>query len=213
MGLDAYVEGGGGGRVGSYGWFHSFRHVVCGELEGGRRGSRFPLLQDHSDCEGGYSPEQAMGLAAELAEIRRGLKKARYPAYRRLDAEGRELGTALSYAGGRTSGNEIHGYGVGVDKRGIKVVRKRRLVGHFVEIVRGDGHDVGIKRDGGRVTLRPCGEVSPRAIDAGTGLSWGTPRRLMFITVGADEVFKDVIDLLEGLCADSARTGNPIVFC
>jgi len=79
MGLDAFC-GSVSGRLGSYGWYHSFRSTVCIELEGGQWASRFPLLQDHSDCEGEYSKANAEGLLQEVKAIEKELRKVQYPA-------------------------------------------------------------------------------------------------------------------------------------
>ena len=78
MGLDLYVKGKDGKqyyseRVGSYGSFHTFRSFVCEHLEACAWGSRFPLLQNHSDCGDGYTMTQSKKLLAELEIIQREL--------------------------------------------------------------------------------------------------------------------------------------------
>lgn len=58
-----------GVEVGSYADFGAFRDAVAQHLEGGQVGSRFPTLMLHSDCEGSWSPQEAVRLHDELAEI------------------------------------------------------------------------------------------------------------------------------------------------
>ncbi|WP_434712890.1 immunity 70 family protein [Rhizobium sp. YTUHZ045] len=58
-----------GVEVGSYADFGTFRTAVATHVEGGVEGSRCPILMLHSDCDGQWSPEEAVALRAELAEI------------------------------------------------------------------------------------------------------------------------------------------------
>jgi hypothetical protein len=58
-----------GVEVGSYDDFFSFRTLIGDRLEGGRWGSRFPLLMSHSDSDGEWSPRHAIQLAVELKTI------------------------------------------------------------------------------------------------------------------------------------------------
>ena len=58
-----------GVEVGAYADFSTFRDAVVVNLEGGLRGSRFPILGLHSDCDGDWSPNEAAALEAELQTI------------------------------------------------------------------------------------------------------------------------------------------------
>jgi hypothetical protein len=58
-----------GVEVGSYADFGEFRDLIAQQLEGGRRGSRFPVLMLHSDCEGNWAPGEAARLEEELRTI------------------------------------------------------------------------------------------------------------------------------------------------
>jgi Immunity protein 70 len=58
-----------GVEVGSYDDFAFFRDAVASGLEGGNAGSRFPTLISHSDCDGEWTPEQALALESELGAI------------------------------------------------------------------------------------------------------------------------------------------------
>ena len=58
-----------GVEVGSYADFGTFRTAVATHVEGGAGGSRCPTLMLHSDCDGQWSPEEAVLLRAELATI------------------------------------------------------------------------------------------------------------------------------------------------
>ena len=59
-----------GVEVGGYDDFATFRMAILKQLEGGVRGSRFPTLMLHSDCEGSWSPEECSRLERELKSIR-----------------------------------------------------------------------------------------------------------------------------------------------
>jgi hypothetical protein len=59
-----------GVEVGGYDDFAVFRDAVCAELEGGKRGSRFPHLQLHSDCDGAWDVQVLPELGGELRTIR-----------------------------------------------------------------------------------------------------------------------------------------------
>jgi len=207
--------------VSSYGWYHSFRSTVCGELEGGRWGSRFPRLQNHSDCDGSYSPEEAAGLLAELAVIRRELESIRYPVAFYCDGEGRVLGYRRKYcqAGTYALGN---GFEFGVTEEGLVVQasdQDRVALPPDEEIVGISGHpeyrwyfsfmerlDEEVwkchRRDGTSVTvenLPTCAPDECAVIRAGE--------------MSALEVFADIIDALEQACRASIETGDPMVFC
>jgi hypothetical protein len=66
-----------GVEVGSYADFGALRDAIREHLEGGTAGSRFPVLMMHSDCDGEWSPSEAVQLQAELELIAREL--ARFP--------------------------------------------------------------------------------------------------------------------------------------
>jgi hypothetical protein len=58
-----------GVNVGHYADFGRFRDEVAARLEGGVRGSRFPVLGLHSDCEGEWSAGECAALEVELESI------------------------------------------------------------------------------------------------------------------------------------------------
>lgn len=64
-----------GVEVGSYEDFGALRKLIAEQLEGGDRGSRFPVLMLHSDCDGEWSVDEASRLAAELRDIRGELER------------------------------------------------------------------------------------------------------------------------------------------
>jgi immunity protein 70 of polymorphic toxin system len=66
-----------GVEVGSYADFNFFREGVVATVEEGRPGSVCPVLINHSDCDGSWSPAQAASLMLELAIIERTMKE--YP--------------------------------------------------------------------------------------------------------------------------------------
>ncbi|MEP6784812.1 MAG: Imm70 family immunity protein [Sphingomonadales bacterium] len=57
-----------GVEVGAYADFSAFRDAVVSNLEASA-GSRFPTLILHSDCDGEWTPEQAMILERELKVV------------------------------------------------------------------------------------------------------------------------------------------------
>jgi hypothetical protein len=61
--------------VGSYADFNNFRGYVVKSLEGGNVGSRFPILNGHSDCDGEWSPRECVGLEEELNAIATSFKE------------------------------------------------------------------------------------------------------------------------------------------
>ena len=60
--------------VGSYADFNALRDFIARELEGGKGGSRFPVLMLHSDSDGEWSLSAGDKLRGELAEIANSLK-------------------------------------------------------------------------------------------------------------------------------------------
>jgi hypothetical protein len=58
-----------GVEVGSYSDWNRFVDKVSDVFEGGVRGSRFPLLTYHSDCEGEWSATDCLPLIKNLDEI------------------------------------------------------------------------------------------------------------------------------------------------
>jgi hypothetical protein len=75
-----------GGRVGSYGWFHSFRLTVC-RLEDDVWGSCYPVLQQHSDCDGIITPKESEILLNEIKEIKEKFKDITYPCVKDKEGE------------------------------------------------------------------------------------------------------------------------------
>lgn len=63
-----------GVEVGSYADFNSLRDHVTRELENGKAGSKFPVLIQHSDCDGEWSPSECEKLLDELEQISNALK-------------------------------------------------------------------------------------------------------------------------------------------
>jgi hypothetical protein len=63
---DEEVEG---VEVGAYSDFGIFRDTVRDLLEGGISGSRFPVLMNHPDSDGVWTPEEAARLRVELMTI------------------------------------------------------------------------------------------------------------------------------------------------
>ena len=58
-----------GVEVGSYEDYGRFTDCVTRELEGGKHGSKFPVLIMHSNCDGEWSPRDAAVLEQELTRI------------------------------------------------------------------------------------------------------------------------------------------------
>jgi len=58
-----------GVAVGAYSDFGNFRDIVAGVLEGGKWGSRFPVLMSHSDCDGEWSVDDCRKLHVEIDTI------------------------------------------------------------------------------------------------------------------------------------------------
>lgn len=58
-----------GVEVGPYADFNALRDYITRELEGGRAGTRFPVLMLHSDSDGEWSLSECETLRDELAEI------------------------------------------------------------------------------------------------------------------------------------------------
>jgi hypothetical protein len=57
--------------VGHYSDFAVFRDAIRDRLEGGDNGSRFPILMNHSDCDGEWTPREAKQLDVELTTIQK----------------------------------------------------------------------------------------------------------------------------------------------
>jgi len=63
-----------GVEVGPYADLNALRDYIAHELEGGKAGSRFPVLMLHSDSDGEWSLSECEKLRGELAEIATALK-------------------------------------------------------------------------------------------------------------------------------------------
>jgi hypothetical protein len=63
-----------GVEVGSYEDWNTFVQAVVDAAEGGNRGSRFPILSLHSDCDGQWTPTECAELERDLDEIARSLQ-------------------------------------------------------------------------------------------------------------------------------------------
>ncbi len=59
-----------GFEIGAYQDFDGFRQAIVSKLENGEQGSKFPVLQLHSDCDGQWSMHELPALLNELEEIR-----------------------------------------------------------------------------------------------------------------------------------------------
>jgi hypothetical protein len=70
-----------GVEVGGYDDFDEFRNLVASRLEGGARGSRFPVLMNDSDPQWEWGPAEASQVARELTVIRTELTAIPAPAY------------------------------------------------------------------------------------------------------------------------------------
>jgi hypothetical protein len=64
-----------GVEVGGYDDFNRFRETVAEHLEPSGWGSRFPVLMQHPDSDGAWTPAEAVGLEQELLAIRDGLAR------------------------------------------------------------------------------------------------------------------------------------------
>lgn len=222
MGLDAYVEGSGVDvRLGSYGWYHSFRLTVCDELEDRVWGSRYPLLQNHSDCDGEYSPKEAQMLLEELEEIEKSLGEVQYPTIIYQDKNGNPLDERYKYSDEGTFcyGN---GYAFGVDEDGIIVEcfadnipdkeifcrQRENMLGEKVYVAHFDCLER-VQGNRWRCHARDKSiELEELYTDAPEGCV-----RIVYGTTSALKVFRPIIERLKALCNASIETGNPIVFC
>jgi Immunity protein 70 len=66
-----------GVEIGSYADFNFFRDAVVAAVENGQPGTACPVLINHSDCDGEWSPSEAAALLAELKLIEEKLRE--YP--------------------------------------------------------------------------------------------------------------------------------------
>jgi hypothetical protein len=81
----------GGVEVGTYADFGTFRDQIHRRLElGADRGTRFPVLLQHSDSEGEWTVDECGALRDELATIRTELAAIDPPAYGGWQAEAAE---------------------------------------------------------------------------------------------------------------------------
>jgi hypothetical protein len=64
-----------GVEIGLYSDFNYFRNLVVSQLEDGKVGVKYPMLNLHSDCDGTWSVEESIRLKEELKDISIALKK------------------------------------------------------------------------------------------------------------------------------------------
>jgi hypothetical protein len=60
-----------GVEIGSYEDFNVFRNAVLAAVENGKHGSRCPVLQNHHDSDGEWTPEEAARLIEELDLVKK----------------------------------------------------------------------------------------------------------------------------------------------
>lgn len=242
MGLDAYVpETDVHYSLGSYGWYHSFRTAVCEKLENGKWGSRYPLLMNHSDCDGEYSPEESALLKEEVKEIRERFKNLTYPVGIYRNREGKTLGIAPKYgedgffvfcANGFDFG--VHELGIVVGARFFPLLResKRQRLVEFVSLYRGifqeavptvpaegrlfvayfDRMEL-IEKDGEKFWR---GTKAESSVDFPADFDPCCPLGTVLIekdTIPALEFFDVPLGRLEKLAETSMKTKRPIIFC
>lgn len=222
MGLDAYVDAANlFVKIGSYGWYHSFRAMVCDKLEDGEWGSRFPRLMNHSDCDGTYSPDEAAELLDELQIIKKELENVKYPVLFYCDAGGKVIDYRAKYS---DSGTFVYANGLefGVVEDGLVIQSDDPA---RVALPADLKWDVMLKRPQYRWYFASMERVDSdtwvcrRHDDSSViveGLFTDAPPECTTIRAGemlATEVFGGIIDRLERLCKASIETGDPIVFC
>jgi hypothetical protein len=192
MGLDAFC-GRVSGKLGSYGWFHSYRTAIS-KLEPGYWGEKFPLVMNHSDCDGDYSPGEAKALAEELDGIKEGLIKLPYPVALYLGADKRELGHDGKYCDEgifACTGKWL----LGVDEEGLIVARN----------------------NGGCIKSMPGAFRLKRIVKDSVLFETWTRRpegteEIVHGSKPAYEVFKRTHDLFRELARESEETGEGIEF-
>jgi hypothetical protein len=244
MGLDAYVpETDVHYSLGNYGWYHSFRTAVCEKLENGKWGSRYPLLMNHSDCDGEYSPEESALLKEEVKEIRERFKNLTYPVGIYRNREGKTLGIAPKYSEDGFFVFCTNGFDFGVHDLGIVVgVRffpslnesTRQLLAEFVTLYRSVFQEITpeapiengerlfvayfdrleLAEDGSKKLWRGTG--SNGSIDFPPDFDPHCPPGTVLIekdTIPALEFFDVPLDRLEKLAEASIEAGQPIIFC
>jgi hypothetical protein len=64
-----------GVEIGRYADFDYLRDLAVELLEQGDEGARFPTLMNHSDCDGEWTPEEAVVLGQELSELAEQFKR------------------------------------------------------------------------------------------------------------------------------------------
>ena len=222
------IDVSGGVRIGAAGWGHSLRFTIGKHLESGMWGLKYPLLQNHSDCEGDYTPEQSASLLAELLEIKEKLKKVKYPKYDVLlnskivetwHQYGEDFDEINKEHHGGLNGNQIYGFGVGVDGHGIIVVYKNKFLGFFKEI-KGRGREAwGINHKGEKIILNiddnDVFDTFLSSIRNGTKnrCHIGTLKKVVFGYDNAYHVFDWTIENLIALAENSVKHKVNMVFC
>jgi len=208
MGLDVRVDRAGYvHRVGPYSLFHDFRHTVAQDLEHGEWGSRFPLLQNHSDCDGDYALKVVPAFQAELETIRRELAQVAYPALLACRADGAET---VAWVGSNTvpliSSQQADVY---CTREGV-LIRTGDLMLRYVRLWRESAATMGITR-GGRTERIPA-QVQDTVATLFEVLD-EPDVTLRHGTIPADTVFGDVIAALLGACKAALRSRGRIVYC
>jgi hypothetical protein len=228
MGLDAEC-GSVCGRVGSYGWFHSFRNTVCLHLENGVWGSVYPTLQNHSDCDGEFTQEEAKNLSLEINDIEKKFENVEYPCIFNRD------GKAIAHKYG-DYGDFAYGGGIeyGVNENGLfmfslnvsklpeetkdfferygefmvvdKVGRVYGKIVYFKGATKVSGEDWQIlleNEEKGQPILKLQAHMF--GDEETTEMKFGYQKGI--------QTFENIIRLFKELCKENKETGEPIVFC
>jgi hypothetical protein len=209
MGLDVIVRSTDyAARVGSYGWFHHFRTTVCEHLEGGEWGSRFPLLMNHSDCDGTYSWRQAYALQEELETIREELSAVECPDYLGilvLDDKGETVVYLMADDGRVPFGDE---WTIGVEDAEIAAVNtKTGETKRFKELRRDGERITAVARNGAPMPIEDDG------LQEALSSLIGKAKSARVGPLKASEVFKTVLDALLGACEAAINARETIVYC
>ena len=80
--LDTEEEEIDGVEIGMYEDYGHFLETITRVLENGIKGSRFPLLTLHSDCDGEWTPEECKVLLPQLGEISEAMRREKFISYK-----------------------------------------------------------------------------------------------------------------------------------